>query len=177
VTKLYVANCSQQNQSVNYRLIESIGVKQQTIEIGQQIILGGRDITDIQIDGIIEQLDPYGFFRADTIGKQHHYAGLVYSLDKPVSIDLMSRVIQRNREILIHKGREIRKEAAVAVNNALGDDHTGPAPDMLEMSVQEEKRGTGADSSTDPMNEGVRVTKNEERAHDAPRRGRPPKVR
>lgn len=176
MTKLYVANCSQQNQSVNYRLIESVGVKQQTIEIGQQIILGGRDITDIQIDGIIEQLDPYGFFRADTIGKQHHYAGLVYSLDKPVSLDLMSRVIERNREILIHKGREIRQQAAVAVNNSL-DENTGSAPDMLEMSVQEEKRGTGGDSSTDPLSEGVRVTKHADRGNDAPRRGRPPKVR
>ena len=160
MTKLYVANCSQQNQSVNYRLVESTGVKNQILEIGTQTILGGRDLTHIQVDGIIEQLSPYGFFEASTIGKQHNYAGLVYSLDKPVSFDLMSRVIERNREILIHQGREIRKEAAVAVNNSL-DDNTGAAPDVLEMSVQEEKRGSG-DSSADPLSEGVRVTKRED---------------
>lgn len=172
--KLYIANVSQQVQNINYRLVEMNGVKSQVIDIGQQVTVAGTmDLTSHQVEGVIEQLTPYGLIRADEVKSGKSYSGLIYQVDRRISYETMRDAMGLNRNVLVDRGRKIREESAVAVNNALAQDG-GASPDVLEMSVQEEKRGSGFDLSEDPINEGIRVTSHGEAP---PRRGRPPKVR
>ena len=152
--KLYVANTTQQVQDFQYRMPDSLKIYKQTIAIGGQIQVPG-DISTADIDFIVEQHAIYGMVDVKDIDRTKPYIGLCYSVDKHVNVERVKYALIHNNEVLVERGREIRKEAAVSVNNII-EEKTGGA-NSLEMSVEEiETKGKDTE-----VNEKIRVSRSE----------------
>lgn len=112
--KLYIANCSRQPHTFNYKLPEktqSFGV---TIPSGRQHMIENQ--SDI-IDHIIRQHEPYGFQRCDKVDK--NFSGICYSIDKPVSVGRIEDCAEQKTENLESMSEEILAASAVSLNNAV----------------------------------------------------------
>jgi hypothetical protein len=116
--KLYIANCSMQQQDFVYRMIENPAPRRQMIEVGGQIQISGNLRTE-DIDFIVEQHGIYGLFDASTVAQTQRHIYLLYAVDKPVTANQMRQALERNLEIMGIKGVELRKEAALAVDDTL----------------------------------------------------------
>jgi len=172
LTKLYVANATRQNVEFTYRLPEMPGVKMQPIPIGGQICVTGDHMLPEQVDSILAQYEKYGLVTVEQMEKSNRkFSGLCYSLDKPVSIDRLRKAMDRNVEELTDRGKQIRKEMAIAANNMIEDDlRENNRPDgltNLEMTIEEEASKSG-DRGTPLVNEGLRVTRTPEGAAPKP---------
>jgi hypothetical protein len=170
--RMYVANCTQQRQIFMYRVPEEGsgmmgGMRVQDIEIGQQVPLSG-DLNKFQVDSIVQQHARYGMVAVEEIDRTRGaFTGLCYSVDKPVPVSKLLYVINANKSVLDLRGQEIRKEAAVAVNQQVETQMEGnvsgakpPQLEKLEIEVQEEKSGNGP--AHKPMDEKLRVTRSED---------------
>jgi len=163
--KMYIANCTNQVQDFMYRIPENTKLMKQIISIGGQIQIPG-ELSTTDIDSIVAQHSKYGFVRVDEIDRTKPFFGLCYSVDKKVDMDKVRRAIVHNQEVLVERGKELRKEAAVAVNNAV-EEQTGGL-NSLEMSIEEIDK-EGKDSE---INEKIRV----DRSADPDTNPRAPRV-
>jgi len=149
--KMFVANCTKQARDFTYRLPDK-GSRMQRIEIGQQIQVAG-DLSKPEVDSIIDHYSLYGMKSVEEARKSKGaFTGLCYSLDKPVAIENMQIVLQLNDQVLVQRGQQQRKEAAVATTAAImsnGDQGL----QALEATVVEVKK----DGSEPEVQEGVRV--------------------
>lgn len=149
--KMFVANCTKQARDFTYRLPDK-GGRMQRIEIGQQIQIAG-ELSQAEVDSIVDHYSRYGMKSVEEARKARgSFTGLCYSLDKPVAIENMQIVLQLNDQVLIQRGQQQRKEAAVATSAAImqnGDQGL----QALETSVVEVKK----DGSEPEVQEGVRV--------------------
>lgn len=165
--KMYVANCTQQVQDFTYRLPGHPAPRQQKIEIGGQTQISG-DLGPKIIEAIINQHSKYGMVAADEVDRARGFISLCYSVDTWVRPEKIRMALNHNNGVLINEGKKIREESAVAVNNAISDQT--PGLKSLEMSVEEQETKSNPDPK---INEGVRVSKDEEPTNRSGRRGRP----
>lgn len=152
MTTMYVANCTRQIQDFMYRLPEQTKVMKQIIDIGGQIRIPG-DLSTPDVEAIVEQHAIYGMVRVDEIDRTKPFVGVCYSLDKPVSVDKIRIALQHNQDVLVERGRKIREETAVSINNAM-EDQTN-ALESLEVSIEEIEK----DGKDTQVNEKIRVDK------------------
>lgn len=169
MTKVYVANASQQIQDFQVRLPEKTEPHRQLIHIGGQIVLAG-DLNPMEVDAVKDQHERYGMIHVDQVGRVSWFAPLIYSLDRPVREDRIAEQLEANRQVLVERGRKIRQDAAIAVNGRieaqLSEDRSDSRLNQLEMSVVEEDRDPRDESPE--VAEGVRVTRGEARADATP---------
>jgi hypothetical protein len=158
--KLYVANCTAQAQSLNFRMVEGRGrgFSTQNIAMGQQVQLAG-DLNLPQIDYIVGQLGIYGMRRVEELDGIRHYVPLVYSIDKHVPAKLMEQIIQFNRGLLKERGSMLRREAAIATSHGMRALGLPQAADNVSLSIEEEKGGTMDHGGDEPLAEGFRMTR------------------
>lgn len=159
--KMFIANGLHQNIDFQYRLPEVKGYRQQSIPIGGQIKISG-DLSQKDIDLIVEHHQIYGMVPARDL---HKFKGFltpyVYSIDEPVSAELMTELIIQNREYNRAMGVKLRREAAVTVSSEIEEQMP---PNMnylknLELTI-EELPSKDRDAE---INEGIRVTRNPEK--------------
>jgi hypothetical protein len=157
-----------------YCIPEMAGVKTQAIRMGSQVPIPG-ELNPMQVDAIIEQHRIYGLVTVEEFERMKAFVPFVASVDRPVKMETIQRVMALNTGVLVKRGQDMRKEAAVAVNAAI--EEITPSIETLEMSVEEERQGSFSDR--DAMSEGVRVSRGfnpDGSPKDAPRRGRPRKA-
>lgn len=155
--KMYVANCTQQVQDFAYRIPGTNGTRRQEIKIGGQILIAGHEtLGRPEIDAIVAQHARYGMIAVEDIDRTKPFAGLCYSVDKPVPVEKLRRVLVHNTEVLVERGRTIRQETAVAMNSALAESAAG-APSELEVQV-EEVPAKGSAEDVEPLKETVLVS-------------------
>lgn len=165
MSQLFVANVTKQIVQFAYRLPERQGVVVQPIPIGGQVRispLGGReDLSTPEIDAILDQYRKYGLISVSEIeSSKTPFHGMCYSLDKPISVEKLHRAMKRNEDALEDLGKQLRKEAALAVNNQI-EGTIGENLRQLEMSITEEEPRGGYPEDHDPVGEGVRVIREE----------------
>lgn len=164
MSKLYIANCTAQRQSFMYRLPETSGsgemggMRVQDIEMGQQIVLSG-DLNKFQIDSVVQQHAKYGLIAVDEVDRTRGFTGMCYSVDKPVPVSKLLYVIDGNRKALDLRGKQMRTEAAVAVNQQVENTMSDQLK-KLEIEVKEERSGNGPEH--EPIEERMRVTRDED---------------
>ena len=158
--KMYIANCTTANQDFQARIPEA-GVVRQLIPSGEQILIP-TDLNTLQIEAIVQQHAPYGLININEIERTNNFTGQVYSLDKKVDMDRVRRVLEKNFSVLDARGKKIRQEAAVAVNDAVERQvqNTGAHSTIREMefSVQEVEKN-GVDTQ---VNESITVSRTKE---------------
>ena len=160
MAKLYIANCSQQIQDFQYRVSDNDKIYKIPIDIGTQIQLPGHLSTQ-DIDFIVRQHAVYGLVSVSEIDRSKHFFGVCYSIDKPVDISKLRYALEHNRDVLVERGKEIRKEAAVVVNNALEEDaRFSGRLNSFEVEITEiEKPNASSDSDHTSVNEKLLVTR------------------
>lgn len=129
MTKLYVANCTRQNQEFHYRLdfnspdAPNVKVgpnaKRMAIPPGRQAMVGGEDMFPNQVAMIVRQLEHYGARDVSDISRLDSVAPYVFSKDKMVSAAQIRAVMASNREMSVRRGKALRRKAAMAVNETV----------------------------------------------------------
>ena len=152
--RLYVANATPQNHVFMYRLPEKTGEYQLSIPPGSQVRLP-QELSKPDIDSIIEQRARYGFVEARTARSFRQFSALCYSVDKPVVHEAIHGLILHNQDVLVERGKEIRRAAGVAIHQNIEEQmFRTQMPDRLvavEATAQE-------DSREPEFAEGVRVS-------------------
>ena len=170
---LYIGNATRQVQQFCYRVPEQGGVRVQDIAIGTQIKISG-DLNSAQIDSIIDQHRVYGLIPAKEAGKVKDFAGLCYSVGKPIKAERLQLAMDANQVVLKARGEQLRRDAAISVNNAiegqLDEMGTGTRLREVEMSAAEEEPRGGYRET--PFGEGVRVTRDDAKTAARRRRSR-----
>ena len=155
MAKMYVANLTRQAQDFIYRLPETRKSTFQQIPVGGQVLLSG-DLTTKDIEAVIQQHAPYGMVPAAEVAKRREFNGLCFALDRPVPIEALRRGLEANRAVLDARGVELRRQAAIAVNNLTQDADPDVAAMEVEIIEQDSKDG-GAEAT---LSEGIRVDRN-----------------
>jgi hypothetical protein len=162
---VYVANCSKQYAVLNFRVVEYKKTFSQPIDSGQQVALARLDLNQPQIDGVLEQLRTYGLWLSDELEAVPGDTVIYWlaSVDKPLTEDRIRRAMMHNRLVQFERGRDFRKQAAVAVHNvlAVGNNMVPPQPhaaETMEVTIQEEVMSGTTGIDGDPaVAEGYRI--------------------
>ena len=85
---MYICNATTQTWMPNFRVPEMKRVHVARIFSGQQVEVG-RDWNSVQLQSVIEQLERFGAKNIKDVKHAHKFSGLLYSLDKPVKVDLI----------------------------------------------------------------------------------------
>jgi hypothetical protein len=155
---MFIANGTHQNIDFQYRLPKTKNYRAQMIPIGQQIRISG-ELSREDVDAIIFGHQIYGMIAANEISRfKGFHIPYVYSLDGPVSAEIIAELIIQNREYNDRLGRQLREEAAVTVSDQI-EKNTTDTLKSLEMTI-EELPSKDRDVS---FSEGIRVTRDRER--------------
>ena len=162
--ELYIGNVSKQIQQFAYRVPERPGVIMQPIPIGGQIRISPNgvttDLSSPEIDAIVNQHRIYGMVGIEEMDSYRgRFGGLVYSIGKQISVDKLRRGMAKHENSLNEMGKQIRQEAALAVNSQIEQSLNGRPLHQLEMSFEEEEPRAGYSDDFDHLSEGVRVTR------------------
>ncbi len=175
MTKMYIANGSTQYHDFVYSLPESPAHRRQQIPPGGQIQISG-DLNPIQVDSIVEQHRIYGMVRVSEVDRTKPFVGLCYELDKPIRLEKIANIIEHNRGVLVKRGEEIRRDAALStgaqIENEIFERRMPDQLQTLEMSIQEETETRDPQDDSPTIAVGTRVTRRGDAAPLPPRRTR-----
>lgn len=167
--RIFVGNATKQVLTFSYRP-PGKGVRSQSVPIGGQIQLSG-DLTTEEVDCVISQNERYGLVDVKEIDRTKAFIGICYSLDKEISLSYLQRAFDQNHRVLVERGKEIRTNAAIAVNQGLeaelAENQLGGLS-QLEMSVVEQDSPSRSNDAGPMVAEGVRVSRDAD-APPAPR--------
>jgi hypothetical protein len=156
---MFIANGMHQTLSFQYRLPEYKTYRQQRVPIGGQIRLSG-ELNEKQIDIIAQFHQKYGMVKASEIQMfKGYYIPYVYSVDAPISAEIIMELIVQNREYNRLLGEKLRAEAAIAVN-ALIEENAGEKLTSFEMEIFEK---TDKNREEQPIGEKIVITRSKER--------------
>lgn len=140
---LYIANGTRQIQHFMYRIPEIKQVRQQTIAVGGQIKISG-DLQPEQIDAIIDQHRKYGIIDVVDIEKGRSPAPLCFQVGRAISPDRITKLMLRYQGVMVERGKDSRKNAAIVMANTLGttvrEQGTGVELEEIEVSATEENK-------------------------------------
>lgn len=158
--KLFIGNGTKQNHDFVYWVPDAKSARTQRVPIGGQVAISG-DLDQKAIDSIIKQHAPYGLCQSVEVDRVREFTGLCYSVDKPISADIIHKLMMHNTEVLVKRGSQIRREAAIAGNEqletSLAESGRSETLKLVESSVVEENHD---DRSPDPaVAEGWRVSR------------------
>jgi hypothetical protein len=171
MTKVYIANCTPQNHTANFRGPESRKPLSLAIGSGRQVLAG--DLSTPEVDAMVDQLGRYGLVHVDEAGKSGRKVTFLYSTGTPLPASAILRVAERNKGILRDEGAERRKLSAVAANAVMNSDET--PIDKLETSIEEVSSGDfGGDSEN--IAEGIKIDNKADTNENKPKRKKKQRV-
>lgn len=142
--KLYVANCSRQAHTFNYKLPEKTQQFGVTIRAGEQHMIENQSEV---IAHIIKQHEPYGFQACNKVDKK--FSGICYSINKVVTLGAIEDGAEQKTENLENLSQEILEATAVSINNTINNEviKTGETP--IDDGVQVEIVGEPVNGDQD----------------------------
>lgn len=160
--KMYVGNCTRQSNDFQYRMPGEANSQRdrggnlrfQRIEPLSYLQLSG-ELSSDEIDYIVAQHDAYGLIHVSEINRARPYIGLCWDT-KPINVQALREAITHNQEVLEQRGRDIRKEAAVALNTSLEQDEQMGDLKKLTIEVKEDRAGS---MEHDPFAETIQVSR------------------
>ena len=115
MTSLFIANTSNKHHEFQFRIPGNEQMRRVIISAGtQQEVL--KHAQREEVDAVINQHLAYGLVEASQVHKIDKFSGALYSIDKPVTVNAMNIAIDKNNDILVEEGYNLRKIAAVATN-------------------------------------------------------------
>jgi len=138
---LYLGNATGQHWDFYYRLPEKKSALHEIIPMGEQIKISG-DLTPDEVAAIVHQGEKYGLTSVDTIDQgSTMFRGLCYQVGKEISSSKIEKLFHANQNVLVLRGQEMRKVAAIVeTNRMVRDNQKYDLPNIrkTEFSVQDE---------------------------------------
>lgn len=162
--RMHVANGSKQNHNFVYVVKDGLGVARQRtqhIPIGQQIVLS-EDLSQEQVDAIVQHHAPYGFIAASEVDHSGGVIPLCFAVGKePISERVIEHLFRRNTGFQVIAGKQLRKEAALAGNDALERSlqESGRQERLTEMEATFVEENHDPRSSDPELSESLLVTR------------------
>lgn len=171
MSKMYVVNCTSQNQVLCYQVPNEAKVLQQPIAMGKQDILGGygADFSPPEIESIVKQLRPYGLMAAIDVKRlPNKIVPLIWS-ESVIKVDVIKHVMDHNKGVHVHTGEKRRELAALGTNDALKkvietavqEGNPTPPVDTFTMEVEEVDSESAAQAheqqGTKPVERGFEI--------------------
>lgn len=165
--KVYVANVTPQNHTLNFRIPNVSKPIAIAIPMGQQKMIG--DMAAPDVDAMVEQLGRYGLVELGQENKKEKVT-YIFNVGSPVPLSAIQKLYDRNRGILTDEGRERRVAAAAGVNVAMNTEET-PIKNMT-IEVEEDDSGDLGNQS-DNVGEGFNIDNTQNTSENRkPRRSR-----
>lgn len=165
MAKLWIGNCTMQDQIVCYRLDfnkegqfdledKHRGYRQEKILSGYQIALGG-DLNKAQITSIIDQLKLNGMCKFDEVSRSKRFVvPYIYREDAMVPTEAIRRQKDINNGVQTLDGKNRRQAAAVGVSQAVLDAASLVAPNNTRVEFEQTSQ---SDFGEKRIEEGVHV--------------------
>jgi hypothetical protein len=121
--KIYIANGTRQIQQFWYRAPGPNWNRPLMLEIpqGMQARVPGEFLTGEEAEVVIEQIVRYGGIKADEVDRVKPYAGLCYSIDKPVSAPKIEKLFKHNHAVMEKQAEDGLLNTALANNKLLSE--------------------------------------------------------
>ncbi|EPE9485096.1 hypothetical protein [Atlantibacter hermannii] len=149
--KLFIANTTKQRHIFTFRVLETGRLRQIPIEHGSQMaVLDGS--TD-EIEAVIKHHQVYGLIDASKIDQSRQFVGLCYSIDKPVSANIIEKTIRDNDDHLTRNAHNRRQASVAALDTSLRESGIGYEGEM-EFSAEQAK-GRDETDDTPTVNEKI----------------------
>ncbi|HEE9885960.1 hypothetical protein [Atlantibacter hermannii] len=149
--KLFIANTTKQRHIFTFRVLETGRLRQIPIEHGSQMaVLDGS--TD-EIEAVIKHHQVYGLIDASKIDQSRQFVGLCYSIDKPVSANIIEKTIRDNDDHLTRNAHNRRQASVAALDTSLRESGIGYDGEM-EFSAEQAK-GRDETDDTPTVNEKI----------------------
>jgi len=149
--KLFIANTTKQRHIFTFRVLETGRLRQIPIEHGSQMaVLDGS--TD-EIEAVIKHHQVYGLIDASKIDQSRQFVGLCYSIDKPVSANIIEKTIRDNDDHLTSNAHNRRQASVAALDTSLRESGIGYDGEM-EFSAEQAK-GRDETDDTPTVNEKI----------------------
>lgn len=149
--KLFIANTTKQRHIFTFRVLETGRLRQIPIEHGSQMaVLDGS--TD-EIEAVIKHHQVYGLIDASKIDQSRQFVGLCYSIDKPVSANIIEKTIRDNDDHLTRNAHNRRLASVAALDTSLRESGIGYEGEM-EFSAEQAK-GRDETDDTPTVNEKI----------------------
>ncbi|QLU14942.1 hypothetical protein [Citrobacter freundii] len=149
--KLFIANTTKQRHIFTFRVLETGRLRQIPIDHGSQTaVLDGS--TD-EIETVIKHHQVYGLIDASKIDQSRQFVGLCYSIDKPVSANIIEKTIRDNDDHLTRNAHNRRQASVAALDNSLRESGIGYDGEM-EFSAEQAK-GRDETDDTPTVNEKI----------------------
>jgi hypothetical protein len=148
MARLWIANCTMQDQTVCYRLdFDKNGnydeqdkfrsYKQEKLPTKMQISIGG-DLHKAQMISIIDQLTKNGLTKFDEVSRSKPFTvPYIYREDQRVPDEAVRRQRDINNGVYEKQGAQRRANAAVGVNKAVLDAANLIAPKLTEVEFEQ----------------------------------------
>jgi len=149
--KVYVANVTAQNHTINFSIPDSRKPMSITIPMGSQKFVG--EMAAPAIDAMLDQLGPYGLVELGQELKREKVT-YIFNVGSPIPASAIQKLYDRNRGILTDEGKKRRIENAVAANAVMNTEET-PLNNFTADVEEVDSGDLGGDS--DNVAEGVKI--------------------
>ncbi|HHZ9505478.1 hypothetical protein [Citrobacter portucalensis] len=149
--KLFIANTTKQRHIFTFRVLETGRLRQIPIEPGSQMIV--LDGSTEEIEAVIQHHQVYGLVDSTKIDQSQQFVGVCYSIDKPVSANIIEKTIRDNDDHLTRNAHDRRQASVAALDNSLRQSGTGYDGEM-EFSAEQAK-GRDETDDTPTVNEKI----------------------
>lgn len=171
---IHIANCTRQNRVIHFRLnfrqqlasgmSAFTPATRRDIKPGQQVRIEADNIDSAQ--SIVEQLQVYGMIGVEEISRVRHFVPLICNTGKAITVQQIRQVMGFNAGIRESEGRDRRRKAAVASNDAVLkavaadlSQQQIPVPDNTQFEVEFETASPLEEGET-RVEEGYRLDEN-----------------
>lgn len=110
---LYIVNLKRQVEHFTFRLAGNDKMHQFPIQPAHQLRIPLK-MSDDEVKSVIAQKEMYGMLAAEAVAKSTFFAGVCYSIDKPVTGVQIDRGFERNDELLMEEAVDARVNATAA---------------------------------------------------------------
>lgn len=157
---VFIGNTTKQILEFAYKLPERKLITQR-VGVYKQVKLAV-DCSQKDVDAVFDQWGKYGLIDVTEIESvRKDFEGYLISIGKPIASERLARAAHYREGVLIERGKELRKQAAIAMMNTI-ESETGQIAKNYEVSVAEEIPRQGFTNPDDShVAEGFRATRDE----------------
>lgn len=163
---LWVANTTNQNHDFAYRFPGDPTCRQESIRPGSQIAVGGKLPLEV-IASIVKDKERYGMQDANTMSTLHGFVGIAFRIDRPVPLETLLEVLEKNPEETDRHAASRREDQAAAMAANLQSRVAETGANLTHLEVEVNQAGSGEDG----FGEGTEVTSLGSQSRRGARRG------
>jgi hypothetical protein len=160
MTKLYIANTTNQNKEFLYKIPSIDAEKNFRVVIpagGQALIY--QDAEHQLLMRVIDQHLMYGLVPVSQIDRTKHFIGMCYQFDQPIDVEKIQYALAHNEAETERQSHEIRKQSAAALSGTIDQVMMGSEQKLASLEVEMLEQPKSASDTDEKRIETIQVAK------------------